>query len=888
MRSKPMVVAVGCLTVLLVMGSARAELVGVPLGVPIISFNSGGLLQYDTPYQVLQLGGSFGPPHASPYPIDDGGNLAVDAVPLTLWEGAPPPIFITTPRHLELAIRVSGSGELLGGLAGPDLLIEGVIDMDGDGTPEYSGTLITGEVVAFGYQDTGASTDFFDFVFELTGGQLEPLFGATSLGLTLQSEESSFVGDFTEDFSGEAKGHVGAFRCLDVTKTACVVPPPPSSNACYGKVTQLSLRYTGEGCAATEHNQNPSKVSCEGDAASAEPVRIVVTNNNGDKVYADVPSVPLDGEIVAAAANAGDDHFRAETRVQIFAPSGEPNEPDLLIEDLSFHISCSQPLAPGNQFGSMFVFGMITTGGGEVVYEEPGDECLTEFLLPTGLACDGKLVTLELRYTGGDCSQSDHSQNANKVSCAGDAGDAEPVRILVTNRNGNRVWADVEGVPLGGTVFAAAANAGKGKLDSATRVRIFDADGNQLQDIEFHTSCSQPLELGDQFGAIQIFGMETNKGTSGSLGVEVEYTYTITNNSGVTAHNVVVIDEAFGDMAGGPIDEIAPGETVEITLTALVFDTTTNIVAVTADWGSAITCERTASATVTALIPPPQAEDCCDSGNKLQTVTMQYTAQNCDASQNSQDPRKVLCDEADPPPVLPEVVWIRASDKRDPNRHHAKIWFDGPVDLMIDDGIFVIDAATAGKRKLKSNTWVHVFEISAQGDLTLLQTLKFHTSCSQPLSAGDQFGSLRFLECTQQGGPVDGQYCAGGAKPKVLTMRYTGDGCDASQHSQNPDKVSCEGDPAGASPVRIRASDKEDPGAADARIWFDGQVALDETFEIDAANAGKNKLKANTWVHIFDLSDNLLQTLNFHTSCSQPLSEGDQFGSLILEGLIAE
>jgi hypothetical protein len=33
---------------------------------------------------------------------------------------------------------------------------------------------------------------------------------------------------------------------------------------------------------------------------------------------------------------------------------------------------------------------------------------------------------------------------------------------------------------------------------------IQDQEGNLLQHIEFHTSCSQPLDLGDQYGGIQL------------------------------------------------------------------------------------------------------------------------------------------------------------------------------------------------------------------------------------------------------------------------------------------------------------------------------------------------------------------------------------------------
>ena len=88
-----------------------------------------------------------------------------------------------------------------------------------------------------------------------------------------------------------------------------------------------------------------------------------------------------------------------------------------------------------------------------------------------------------------------------------------------------------------------------------------------------------------------------------------------------------------------------------------------------------------------------------------------------------------------------------------------------------------------------------------------------------------------------------------------------------------------------ASRAFIVANDKADPD--EGKIWFTGTVALDSTFDIDATNANDDDLSSNTFVHIFDMEGgSLLQTVKFHTSCSQPLSLGDQFGSLLLEGFV--
>lgn len=121
-------------------------------------------------------------------------------------------------------------------------------------------------------------------------------------------------------------------------------------------------------------------------------------------------------------------------------------------------------------------------------------------------------------------------------------------------------------------------------------------------------------------------------------------------------------------------------------------------------------------------------------------------------------------------------------------------------------------------------------------------------------------------------------------KLRALVMEYTGNGCDATSHGQDPDKVSCTGDPMDEMMVRIVATDKRNLSDPKAKVWFDDVVEMNDEFEIDAVNAGEDGLKSNTYVTIFNMNGDVLQTVSFHTSCSHPLRLGDQFGSLSLTG----
>ena len=75
------------------------------------------------------------------------------------------------------------------------------------------------------------------------------------------------------------------------------------------------------------------------------------------------------------------------------------------------------------------------------------------------------------------------------------------------------------------------------------------------------------------------------------------------------------------------------------------------------------------------------------------------------------------------------------------------------------------------------------------------------------------------------------------------------------------------------------------PWDGGAKVWFAGTVGIGATFDIDAGNASQSKLASNTYIHIFDVEGGtLLQTVEFHTSCSPPLFLDNRFGASRLVG----
>lgn len=161
-----------------------------------------------------------------------------------------------------------------------------------------------------------------------------------------------------------------------------------------------------------------------------------------------------------------------------------------------------------------------------------------------------------------------------------------------------------------------------------------------------------------------------------------------------------------------------------------------------------------------------EADGFCQYNIKPASLVLRYTGTDCSASAHDQSGSKASCDDEE---TLGSLVRIRVSDKGNPTDDKAKVWFE---EVVAAGELFVADSAAAGEIELKEETWVHVLDLGGE----LLQKVKFHSSCSEPLRAGDLFGSVEVVDCVLPSDPFAGDACAGG-KPRRLTMTYTGGPC---------------------------------------------------------------------------------------------------------------
>ncbi len=304
--------------------------------------------------------------------------------------------------------------------------------------------------------------------------------------------------------------------------------------------------------------------------------------------------------------------------------------------------------------------------------------------------------------------------------------------------------------------------------------------------------------------------------------------------------------------------------------------------------------------------PTCPGADACDNGKPI-TVTMEYTGLDCSASSNTQAPDKWFCEDFGP---LPDTAYIVVSKDEDCEQD---IFFAGFVSV---GGTYVIDgrllAATAndGAKSLgdvassrmagamgfhtqtdlgfpspaadtlPANVYICIFDTEGG---TLLQHIKFHASCSQPLFRGDQFGSARIVDAMGENEPDTNSACCNG-RPTQLTMVYTGADCDLSANSQG-DRFVCDQFVADLPASVYLVASRSDNCTQE--VYFEGNVSIGDEYVIDSSVIGRSEFAADTSICIFDVQGGtLLQKVKFHTSCSRPLLFGDGFGgSMVVDSV---
>ncbi|GFO66105.1 SdrD B-like domain-containing protein [Geomonas paludis] len=207
---------------------------------------------------------------------------------------------------------------------------------------------------------------------------------------------------------------------------------------------------------------------------------------------------------------------------------------------------------------------------------------------PSCLSLRAKPQTLTFRYTGKDCGASSNSQAADKWSCSGIPGSSplisivkDPTRITVSPTSGLSVG-DLLTVSTIGT-------------DMGTEIQL--QVGGQA--IKVHTSCSQPLAVGDIFGSLELLQFNGR-----GAGAQVTYSYQVKNNGSAAVDITSVSDDKLGELLG-QTTRLEAGGTLALEKTALVTQTTTNQVTATARVaGSGTICNQVRDLVTVTMTSP--------------------------------------------------------------------------------------------------------------------------------------------------------------------------------------------------------------------------------------------------------------------------------------------
>jgi len=200
----------------LVPSSSQASLLGLTPNLPTIDFSGSGIIDYSPDTGIIELTG------------DPSSLFAVEPFIFANFMGTG----VNNNKNINIKFLVDNFGNVItGDSSSPDMIILGSIDTDGDGISDHNGTLLTAEVLNFGFLNGLATTDdVFDLHLSNVNGALAYLYNDQDLGIRIISEASieydnAFDNSFNTFWQAQAKGVIGATAPLAFDPIPTPIPP---------------------------------------------------------------------------------------------------------------------------------------------------------------------------------------------------------------------------------------------------------------------------------------------------------------------------------------------------------------------------------------------------------------------------------------------------------------------------------------------------------------------------------------------------------------------------------------------------------------------------------------------------------------------------------------
>ncbi|WP_341502586.1 hypothetical protein [Gallaecimonas sp. GXIMD4217] len=152
--------------------------------------------------------------------------------------------------------------------------------------------------------------------------------------------------------------------------------------------------------------------------------------------------------------------------------------------------------------------------------------------------------------------------------------------------------------------------------------------------------------------------------------------------------------------------------------------------------------------------------------------------------------------------------------------------------------------------------------------------------------ASDDFAFCRFVNAKIEFCPgtfdEDGNFISNFGRPKELEIRYDGDPASNGPQLGSGD-VTIDPDPPAYVPEEVYIEVYDNRGNKEQLLLTTGTLMVGDTFTYTGADG--SKVPPTSLFRIYDAeTGELIQTVEFHTSCSQPLDVGDSYGLLTVAG----
>jgi hypothetical protein len=292
---------------------------------------------------------------------------------------------------------------------------------------------------------------------------------------------------------------------LQVDKTCCITQPVlPDLDSCDGKLTKLTLEYTGDKCSHS-NNEQGGKFDCYGKRSIGEPANVnvlgpgVVATPNADLEFGDTLELTPTGS-----------YFPSKTKLKV-------SDSWWRRQYLKIDTSCERAIGCGDKFGAFKVTGVESTLGGVVDCNAPPPEpeCAPSGD-PVGTPCDDKVVDIVFEYHGKACQNPLPNPQGGFADCWGDATGATNVGIVYSGPNASKQKiSPSSGINDGDRIRVTATS--QGGCQELQSYKITTSSGIK-QRIDMKVSCTQPFRLGDEFGSLRVVEFTTKSGFHAALG----------------------------------------------------------------------------------------------------------------------------------------------------------------------------------------------------------------------------------------------------------------------------------------------------------------------------------------------------------------------------------